>query len=240
MKLIPMSWALSTKCKNGFCSEKIGGDMEKKKFNWPKIIVALLCLIILVIVGFFGYLGYLYHALYNGDKIDDRVEALKILAFFRIRRFNEVDILGGNLQYCSLEGANLQLANLIKAELQGSDLKGADLEKSEILYANLEQANLEGAKLQEANLQRANLQGANLQDAKLQEANLQDCKNLTVEQICDAKSIKDIRGLSKEFLQQVKDKTKEQPDFMKWWNGKSREMKYNKETYKWEFIEKQE
>ncbi|MFW0121218.1 pentapeptide repeat-containing protein [Rothia sp. CCM 9419] len=79
-----------------------------------------------------------------------------------------------NLQNAKLENAKLEDANLQRAKLQGAKLQEANLQEANLWHANLWHANLQGAKLQGAKLQGANLQEANLQEANLWHANLQD------------------------------------------------------------------
>ncbi len=115
-------------------------------------------------------------------------------------------ILGG----ANLEGAILEEANLVgayleeaileeaileRAYLEEANLKGANLEEANLVGANLEEANLEGAILEGAilkwaNLRGANLEGAILKGAYLEGANLRGAKNITVEQIKEARDWK--------------------------------------------------
>ena len=86
-----------------------------------------------------------------------------------------------------------------------SVLQGANL-----MNANLEDANLMDASLVNANLVKANVMKANLMKANLERANLLDAKNLTIEQLCKAKSLYDAK-LDPKLFKQVK---KEHPKLL--------------------------
>lgn len=91
----------------------------------------------------------------------------------------EADLRGFNLV-----GANLSSANLSKATLVGANLSNANLSK-----ATLFEANLSGADLNDANLIGANLSKANLSKADLIGADLEGAKNITCEQLRQAKTL---------------------------------------------------
>jgi uncharacterized protein YjbI with pentapeptide repeats len=107
---------------------------------------------------------------------------------------------GANLMRANLGGAALEGANLMRANLEGAALEGANL-----MRANLEEAVLEGANLWGANLWGAVLWGANLKEANLGGANLEGAKNLTVEQLCEAKTLYEVQ-LDDELKTQVKER----------------------------------
>ena len=86
-----------------------------------------------------------------------------------------------------LAGINLQGAALMFANLQGAGLRNANLQGAYLLGANLQRAGLLEANLQGAYLEEANLEGAYLWEANLWEANLEGAKNLTEEQVTQAK-----------------------------------------------------
>jgi uncharacterized protein YjbI with pentapeptide repeats len=126
-------------------------------------------------------------------------------ANLREANLQRADLEGANLQKADLDRANLQGANLRDANLQGADLqranlKGANLrravlEEAELGSANLQGADLTMANLQEAFLRRANLQEAflsrvNLQGTDLQRANLRGAREITRDQMREARTLK--------------------------------------------------
>ncbi len=100
-----------------------------------------------------------------------------------------------------LTGADLSEAILTGADLRGADLRGAILKKALLWKADLREVALWRADLQEAYLHRANLTGTNLEGAN----------NLTVGQICEAKTLYRAK-LGVELEKQTKEKC---PDKLK-------------------------
>jgi uncharacterized protein YjbI with pentapeptide repeats len=99
---------------------------------------------------------------------------------------------GAFLQEAMLENASLWTANLEKANLQGANLKYAVM-GGNWRYTNLQNANLEEIKNADLDLCWANLQGANLNGARMENvdilgADLRGARNITVEQIKEAKN----------------------------------------------------
>jgi hypothetical protein len=93
-----------------------------------------------------------------------------------------------------LEDGALEGIRLCHVHMQNADLLQADLHKTDLHQANLEGADLRLANLSQAKLTRANLQGANLsrtdlEGADLFKANLMGTKNLTDEQLMQAKRL---------------------------------------------------
>jgi len=82
------------------------------------------------------------------------------------------DLQGANLQGASLRSASLQGANLQGASLRSASLRGASLQRASLRSASLQGANLQGAFLQGVDLQGVDLQDADLRGASLQRANL--------------------------------------------------------------------
>jgi uncharacterized protein YjbI with pentapeptide repeats len=101
-----------------------------------------------------------------------------------------VDLLMANLRMANLGGAFLNRADLSGTYLSGSNLHFANLNGADLSGANLRNANLSGAYLARADLHNAYLGAANLSGASLTEADLSDIKELTDEQIHQAKSLK--------------------------------------------------
>lgn len=99
---------------------------------------------------------------------------------------------GAFLQKAMLENASLWTANLEKANLQGANLKYAVM-GGNWRYTDLQNANLEEIKNADLDLCWANLQGANLNGARMKNvdilgADLRGARNITVEQIKEAKN----------------------------------------------------
>jgi hypothetical protein len=101
-----------------------------------------------------------------------------------------VDLLMANLRMANLRGAFLNGADLSGTYLSGANLHFANLNGADLSGANLRNANLSGAYLARADLHNAYLGAANLSGASLTEADLSDIKELTDEQIHQAKSLK--------------------------------------------------
>ena len=140
------------------------------------------------------------------------VESILKLLFCKLPQSKTYEGLCANLDHANLVRANLMVSNIQKASffsvnLQDtyffySNLHNANFSFSDLRTANFSYANLQGAIFSETNLQDANftnakLQGAilfetNLQDANFTNANLQGAglsgaKNLTAEQLSEAK-----------------------------------------------------
>lgn len=90
----------------------------------------------------------------------------------------------GSLDKIALCYAHLEGADLLKASLRYVDFHQASLQ-----WADLSMADLTGAKLTRTNLQSANLSETSLKDADLYKANLGDARNLTDEQLSQAKRL---------------------------------------------------
>ncbi|MBI9047525.1 MAG: pentapeptide repeat-containing protein [Anaerolineaceae bacterium] len=111
----------------------------------------------------------------------------------------EAILCGADLQEAKLWDANLQEAKLWDTDLRGAKLQHANLERADLQRTDLKETNLQGAHLQETDLRGtdlrgtdlsgANLRGVNLMGAILQGANLKGAKNLTVDQLCQAKTL---------------------------------------------------
>ncbi len=95
----------------------------------------------------------------------------------------------GWLEDGSLEGIRLCHVHMQNADLLRANLKRADLHQASLEGADLRMANLSQAKLTRANLQGANLSRTNLEGADLFKANLMGVKNLTDEQLMQAKRL---------------------------------------------------
>lgn len=110
-----------------------------------------------------------------------------------------INLNGGNISNCNLDGINFKSADLIESELSGSSLKEADFRQADLTFAYLNRCDLSKADMRlsvmnkcylneaicvetnfhktsmiEISLRRANLYRANLKDAYLREANLSD------------------------------------------------------------------
>lgn len=99
------------------------------------------------------------------------------------------NLWGADLMDADLRGADMRGVELMDADLRGTDLLGADLRGASLMSANLVGANLMDTNLREADLREADLLGADLRGADLGEANLLGVKNLSVEQLSQAKSL---------------------------------------------------
>ena len=89
----------------------------------------------------------------------------------------------------SLKGVVLCHAHLQRADLCKANLTDVDLHQAHLQDADLSMANLSGAKLTRTNLQGANLSAAILRGADLFKADLRDARNLTFEQLAQAKRL---------------------------------------------------
>jgi uncharacterized protein YjbI with pentapeptide repeats len=99
--------------------------------------------------------------------------------------FNNANLSNADIRANDLTGAKLISACLMKANLPGADLTNADLTN-----ADLTNANLTNAYLTKANLRDADLRDANLKESKLIGTDLSKARNLTLEQVAQAKLCK--------------------------------------------------
>lgn len=102
-------------------------------------------------------------------------------------------INNAKLNDANLSGTKLVKAKLVSAYLRNADLRGADLSDAYFLSANLRNVNFTDAKLSSAILSRADLSGAifsgaDLSGTKFWNKELGEAKNITPEQIRQAKN----------------------------------------------------
>jgi Pentapeptide repeats (8 copies) len=90
------------------------------------------------------------------------------------RNFENIELIGANLQETKLQEINLTGSNLQGTILINANLQQACLDRINLSDASLMGANLNKASLIEANLDRANLANANLNEASLVGASLLD------------------------------------------------------------------
>jgi len=93
-----------------------------------------------------------------------------------------------------LEDGSLRNVPLCHVHLQGADLMKANLQKvdfhqAHLQYADLSKADMSATKLTRVDLQGANLSQTNLSGADLYKANLKEARNLTEDQIAQAKRL---------------------------------------------------
>jgi uncharacterized protein YjbI with pentapeptide repeats len=93
------------------------------------------------------------------------------------------------LYKADLRHANLRFAQLQNAQLHQADLLAANLFQAKFYNADLSETNLQDANLDSAVLLNADLKGATLNGANLANANLRGAKNLTLEQLKQARSL---------------------------------------------------
>lgn len=110
------------------------------------------------------------------EKITPNTDIQAILTVIRRQKWEVIGKI-------DLSGANLRGANLSGANLSGANLRKADLRKADLSEARLHRANLRKADLLVADLSRADLIGADLLEADLSEA-----KEITPDQIKEAKN----------------------------------------------------
>jgi hypothetical protein len=89
----------------------------------------------------------------------------------------------------SLKGVVLCHAHLERADLCTANLADVDLHQAHLQGADLSMANLSGAKLTRTNLEGANLSAANLRGADLFKADLREARNVTLDQLAQAKRL---------------------------------------------------
>jgi hypothetical protein len=90
----------------------------------------------------------------------------------------------GSLRNSAFCGAQMEGADLLDADLTGVDLHQAHLE-----HADLSRANLAKARLSRAHLQGVNFSETNLTNTDLFKADLRNARNLTYEQLSQAKRL---------------------------------------------------
>lgn len=101
---------------------------------------------------------------------------------------SRANLRGANLRGAYLRGANFSSAYLSRANFRGANFRGANFSRANLRGADLRGADLEAADLSDANLRDANLKGANLSSANLRGADLSGVKDLTPEQVKQAKN----------------------------------------------------
>jgi hypothetical protein len=109
-----------------------------------------------------------------------------------VLELDDADLSGVDLADTNLSGLNLRFANLRRADLQNAKMGITNLTFAECMHANLEGADLRDADLlfadlDDANLKDANFNGASLSYADLSGANLKSAKNLSQEQLDEAR-----------------------------------------------------
>ncbi len=82
---------------------------------------------------------------------------------------------------------------------------GLVLPQADLRCAGLRGADLSGANLIEADLSEAFLSGANLSGAFLIEVDLSGVQNLTIEQLCAARTLHGVTGLAPNLMEQIKE-----------------------------------
>jgi uncharacterized protein YjbI with pentapeptide repeats len=120
-------------------------------------------------------------------------------AFLFRANLNGANLSGAHLYSSLLRGANLNGTDLTDADLSGANLSSAILDNAFLSGANLNFADLSGANLSSAILDNAFLSGAdlsfaflfraNLSDADLRGADLSNARNLTNQQLAQARSL---------------------------------------------------
>ncbi|MBV6624195.1 MAG: pentapeptide repeat-containing protein [Rivularia sp. (in: Bacteria)] len=109
-------------------------------------------------------------------------------AYLSGANLNGANFYSANLSSTNLSSANLCFANLSAANLCFANLLGAYLSHAKLSGANLSGANFFSANLSDAKLSGANFCNTKLNSADLNGANLVEAKNLTLEQIKQAKN----------------------------------------------------
>lgn len=165
-------------------------------------------------------------------RIAGNIRRLNKLGVTNINLF-DCKIKGINLKGFNLTGSHFGGADLGKGVMRGTQLEKCNLIGTYLGDANLRGANIKGSDLERAKCQRANLQGSDLQgsncirtqfwDANLRSADLRNCdlkeatfggailssarfygaKNLTVEQLLEAKSLKSI-NIEENIIEEIK------------------------------------
>lgn len=103
-------------------------------------------------------------------------------------RLNEAVLDRTQLTNTRLEGAQLVKASLREANLTGACLLGSFLSRATLYGANLSEADLSGAELLNANFNGCDFREAKLIDANLVNAKFKNARNLTPEQVMEAKN----------------------------------------------------
>ncbi len=130
-------------------------------------------------------------------------------AYLRSAYLRSADLRSADLSSADLSSADLSSADLSSADLRSADLRSADLRSANLSSADLSSADLSSADLSSADLRSADLSSADLRSADLRSANLEGTKNLTIEQLLQAKSLYQCKGLSEEWVAELKEKKPE-------------------------------
>lgn len=110
------------------------------------------------------------------------------------------------LEYAKFEYADLGETNLREANLRRANFRNANLQGTYLTRANLSGATLMGAELSGAKLLKADLKGAWLLGANLWGVQLRETSGLTVESLCEAKTLYQAKNLDPELEKQIKEK----------------------------------
>lgn len=110
----------------------------------------------------------------DNKRVLQAIEELRVRGWLHDGSLKNIPFCHAQMQYADLLGANLTNVDLHQAHLEHTDLSQADLT---------------GARLSRVNLQSANLSQTVLVNADLFKADLQNARNLTSEQLSQAKRL---------------------------------------------------
>jgi hypothetical protein len=100
-----------------------------------------------------------------------------------------ISLKGANLEGAKLSGAILRGAELCEADLSDADLSGADLKPADLSGVEPKPTDVSDTNLSHTNLRGANLSSANLSGADLRGVDLTDAREVTDDQLTEAKSL---------------------------------------------------
>jgi uncharacterized protein YjbI with pentapeptide repeats len=109
---------------------------------------------------------------------------------------------------------DLQEADLKGLSLLGVDLSRAFLSGADLSFSDLRGANLRGTDLEKVHLKETKLDGADLSYAYLVGYENLEMEELSIKQLIRCKSLKEIRGLSDEFMKAL---AQANPELMRWY-----------------------
>ena len=134
------------------------------------------------------------------------------------------DLHGANLQGADLTGVDMTRAKLtetdlrgvttneetkmVNANLQGVQVSSIDLSDTDFSGADMRPGSERHSAFRHVEFMRCNFKDTKLQGCRLDNSNFKDTKHLTLAQLQSAESLIGVRGLTKEFQDQLKDRLK--------------------------------
>ena len=175
--------------------------VKERRFVWLTL-VTLLAAIGTIFVSLEGHAPIIKNRLVGWANQDElRPGAVLVDREFNNMSLVGVDLEGANLTRVSFRNALLYGANLSEAVLREASLVQSDLSRARLIAADLSYATLKLANLRDASLVHANLRAADLTDADLKGADLSGAQLYGA--VLHGANLSEVRGLTRARLQGV-------------------------------------